>query len=497
MTKKRRKDWTKVAHVAVFCVVLAVMGVLFMTLPRLPVSMVENRQLTAMPTWSWNDFFFGSYTQEMDLFVADQFPFREDLVSFSFWLKQHLGVPSEEMAFYHIALDVEGDGMESLDDGPMGSETVQNEAPAAKPVEDTPEATPVATEPPTDRRQAYEGKISGLVAMMLLQNEDENELEGDRNTSADPPSPKASTTSPATEPEVPTGAAEGIIVVEGRAMQTFSGKNAPGKAYGKTINAHYDAVKGKVRLFSMIVPSPAAFYLPSKHRRRTRSEKPYIESAYSHLHPKIHRVDAFSEMAPHSRDYLYFRTDHHWTALGAYYAYRGFCKSAGWKPLELDQFEKRTGYKVFMGSLYKKTQDRRLRKRPDRMEYYVPPVTHTAERFYKGSPKKSSPASFLEEKFRGYLVFLGGDYPLMIAKTSVNNGKTVLLVKNSYGNPFAVYLLSHYENVLVVDYRYQKQALSVLVDRYDVDDLVFLNGVVTSAAFPHLRSMKRLVRGRK
>jgi hypothetical protein len=489
MTQKRRKDWTKVTHVAVFCVVLVVMGVLFMTLPRLPVSTVENRQLTAMPTWSWNEFFFGSYTQEMDLFVADQFPFREDLVSFSFWLKQHLGVPSEEMAFYHIALDDEGDDLESLGDEPIESGTVQNEVLVAEPVEDTPEPTPVTIEPPKSTTRAPEGKVSGLVAMMLQQNENGNELKRDRITGDGPP--------PATEPEVPTGAAEGIIVVEGRAMQTFSGKNAPGKAYGKTINAHYDAVKGKVRLFSMIVPSPAAFYLPSKHRRRTRSEKPYIESAYSHLHPKIHRVDAFSEMAPHSRDYLYFRTDHHWTALGAYYAYRGFCKSAGWKPLELNQFEKRTGYKVFMGSLYKKTQDRRLRKRPDRMEYYVPPVTHTAERFYKGSTKKSSPASFLEEKFRGYLVFLGGDYPLMIAKTSVTNGKTAMLVKNSYGNPFAIYLLSHYENVLVVDYRYQKQALSVLVDRYDVDDLVFLNGVVTSAAFPHLRLMKGLVRGRK
>jgi len=401
------------------------------------------------------------------------------------------------MAFYHIALDDEGDDLESLDDVPIESETVQNEVLVAEPVEDTPEPTPVTIEPPKSPTLAPEGKVSGLVAMMLQQNENGNELKGERITRADPPAKNASTTSPATEPGVPTGAAEGIIVVDGRAMQTFSGKNSPGKAYAKTINAHYDALNDKVRLFSMIVPSPAAFYLPSKHRRRTRSEKPYIDSAYSLLHPKIRRVDALSAMKSHSSEYLYFRTDHHWTALGAYYAYRAFCESAGFKPLELNQFEKRTGYKVFMGSLYKKTQDRRLKRRPDRMEYYVPPVTHTAERFYKKSPKRSAPASFLEEKFRGYLVFLGGDYPLMVAKTSVTNGKTAMLVKNSYGNPFAVYLLSHYENVLVVDYRYQKQALSVLVDRYDVDDLVFLNGVVTSAAFPHLRLMKRLVRGRK
>jgi len=208
-------------------------------------------------------------------------------------------------------------------------------------------------------------------------------------------------------------------------------------------------------------------------------------------------VDAYGEMAPHFKEYLYYRTDHHWTALGAYYAYRAFCKTAGWPPLELNQFEKRTGFKQFLGAMYRKTRDPELKKNPDRIDYYVPPVTHTAVRYTKERPNKAVSASFIEEKYRAYFIFLGGDFPLMVADTSVKNGKTALLVKNSYGNPFAVYLLSHYERVVVVDYRYQKQPLPKLVEQYDVDDVVFLNGVVTSAALPHLRLMRRLLRGRK
>ena len=94
-------------------------------------------------------------------------------------------------------------------------------------------------------------------------------------------------------------------------------------------------------------------------------------------------------------------------------------------------------------------------------------------------------------------MFLGGDHPLMIATTSVRNGKSVMLVKNSYGNPFAIFLLAHYERVVVVDYRYQKRALAKLVKEHEIDDLVFLNVSSLSASRSHQRHLRTMLRDRR
>ena len=138
-----------------------------------------------------------------------------------------------------------------------------------------------------------------------------------------------------------------------------------------------------------------------------------------------------------------------------------------------------------------------MKRLADKVDYYVPPVTHEAIRYSRLRPKRPVSGPFLREGLRGYKMFLGGDFPLMIADTSVDNGKSVMLVKNSYGNPFAIYLLSHYDRVVVVDYRYQKRPLAELVKEHDIDDLVFLNVSSLSASRSHQRHLKALLRGRR
>ena len=92
-------------------------------------------------------------------------------------------------------------------------------------------------------------------------------------------------------------------------------------------------------------------------------------------------VDAYSELRKHTDRYIFFRTDHHWTQLGAYYAYTAFCQSTGLEPVPIEDFE--TGsFEGFVGSMYTYTskypQSSILRDNPDTLYYYVPKTESSA-----------------------------------------------------------------------------------------------------------------------
>lgn len=267
--------------------------------------------------------------------------------------------------------------------------------------------------------------------------------------------------------------------------------------YATVINKHYDTVKDQSRVFSVVVPTGRALAGVKRETRKYRTVAEQLATVNQHLTPGIFGVDALSSMAAHVDEYLYFRTDHHWTALGAYYAYGSWAESAGLSPLPLEELERRVQSRSFLGSIYRRKKSSAMRRRPDRVAYYVPPVTHEGIRYSRTRPKRATATSFLREKLRGYKMFLGGDHPLMIAHTSVGNGKSVMLVKNSYGNPFAIFLLAHYERVVVVDYRYQKRALAKLVKEHEIDDLIFLNVSSLSASRSHQRHLRTMLRDRR
>jgi hypothetical protein len=284
----------------------------------------------------------------------------------------------------------------------------------------------------------------------------------------------------------------GLAVPKKKPVSTwFKGR---ARDYATVINKLYDAVKDDSRVFSVVVPTGRALAGVKRQTKKYRIVHEQLTTVNDHLTPGILGVDALSSMAAHVDEYLYFRTDHHWTALGAYYAYRSLAESAGFSPLPLEELERRVQSKYFLGSLYRRKKTSAMRRRPDRVAYYIPPVSHEGVRYSRQRPKRATASPFLREKLRGYKMFLGGDHPLMIANTSVRNGKSVMLVKNSYGNPFAIFLLAHYERVVVVDYRYQKRALAKLVKEHEIDDLVFLNVSSLSASRSHQRHLRTMLR---
>jgi len=283
-----------------------------------------------------------------------------------------------------------------------------------------------------------------------------------------------------------------ILIYNGMAIQIFGGNNAMANAYAKVINKYQNIFNGSINIFDIVVPSHASFYLPEQYKKMSVSEKNNIDHIYSSLSPGIYAVDAYTEMEAHKNEYLFFRTDHHWTGRGAYYAYYAFCKKAGIPPIELGSMERKIK-KKFLGSLYWLTRDSRLAENYDSVEYFKVPGKFKAWYYTDSLINKGRLITVYAEYASNYGVFLGGDFPLMKIETSLSNGKRVLLLKNSYGNAFAPYLTANFERVYVIDYRYFNHDVKEFVSKEGITDIVILNGTFSANTSWHLYRLGKIL----
>ena len=210
-----------------------------------------------------------------------------------------------------------------------------------------------------------------------------------------------------------------MLVVGDRAMEVPYGDKDTIRSYADAVNDIAAKLGSSVRTFSIAVPNAAAFYAPAENQHMLQTDM--IAACYDRLKElksTAIAVDAYSKLEAHKDEYLYFRSDHHWTALGAYYAYTAFCESAGLKAEPLSKFESGE-YTGFLGSLYSAIkaypQSQALADNPDTVQFWRP--------FVDLDTKWYPDAEFSMEYFGGtlckvddtsnkYLTFLGGDHPI-------------------------------------------------------------------------------------
>ncbi|GJM80533.1 hypothetical protein HMSSN139_30290 [Paenibacillus sp. HMSSN-139] len=145
-------------------------------------------------------------------------------------------------------------------------------------------------------------------------------------------------------------------------------------------------------------------------------------------------VEVYPALSANRREYLYYKTDHHWTTLGAYYAYRELCKQMGIVPQAKNEFELRQVTDQFYGSLYSTSGFRHLR--PDQIELWLPKDEERVSVEYSGEQQPAD-SLYAMENLNGkdkYAVFLNGN-PAQVKITSDQaNGRRLLIVKDSYAN---------------------------------------------------------------
>lgn len=267
-----------------------------------------------------------------------------------------------------------------------------------------------------------------------------------------------------------------VVICNKRAIQLFGGSKIAAKNFSKLLKLYKTEFNNKLNIFCMAIPLGGDYYLPQKINKK--AEKDFIDYLYSITDSGIHCVKAYQELQMHTKEYIQFNTDHHWTGLGAYYAYQAFCDAAGFKFVPLTSMNKKTIHN-FLGTLYYYTKSNDLKENKDSVEFFKVPF-ETNSFFYRNINDKGTPSQLYYERASGgnaYGVFLGGDFPIVRCITPNKNGRKIIVIKDSYGNAFSPYLASHYEEVIILDYRFFNNNIKDLVNKYHVTDLLFAHNI--------------------
>ena len=393
-------------------------------------SETEKRELTEFPAFTVESFLSGEFTDQVSLWYADTFPGREGFIKAYHGIQSLFGLRGEQFQ--------QGDMGDDIPDGPMDPNA------------------------PVDRPT--------------------NGGEGGEQVG-------------------------GYYLVEDTAYELYSFSQANAQTYASLMNKAAVTLEGKAKVYDLIIPLHYSFALSAEvqDQHKLPDADQAIRYMYSGMNEDVHTVNAYAALMAHKDEYIYFRTDHHWTATGAYYAYEAYCKAAGITPTPLSSYEKLT-FGGFLGTLYSKTgQPAAMGANPDSVEAYVPKGTNDLYTYdekgertlWRGGVVRRETDKFYAAAASKYNCFIVGDNPL----TEIHNenisadrkGTTVLLVKESFGNAFAPFLVDSYEYVYVVDYRYYHGTLSELVTSKGVDDVIFLNNVVAATGGARLSEMEDFI----
>lgn len=443
---------------ALLCAMLALMMAvgIWSLVDRDPeISVTEKRELAARPKFSFSTLADGSFIQQFESYYSDTFPGREKLLGMNRKMnKFYYYSPAEQN---YLVIDYQG-GAEH------GGEALADVEAALAGIKKVTEAAPSAIPSPPPSSVGTGGE--------------------QEKPEADEPLPELST--PQESEVVNTGS---IIITGDRAMDVPTATWSIVDSYADAVNALNKALGPDVRTISLITPNSAAFYAPESMRTGDHSQPDMIQYCYDRMDDDIITVDAYMALREHTDEYIYFRTDHHWTALGAYYAYTNFCKAVGFEAAELSDFQTGT-YTGFLGSMYTYTQgypqSEMLKDNPDTLTYYLPRVETHAKYYSDTTLSDGVPISVVYTKLaenvdNKYLCFIGGDSPVCIIQTAVEDGPVCLMLKESYGNAFAPFLTSHYSKIVVIDPRKFNQQgmpsldLTAFAAEQGVNDLLVLN----------------------
>ena len=198
------------------------------------------------------------------------------------------------------------------------------------------------------------------------------------------------------------------------------------------------------------------------------------------------QIDYLSALSAHSDQDLYYRTDHHWTSLGAYYGYAAVAKAFGFTEKPLDAFTPERVTEDFNGTLYSTSGVHWLP--PDPMDLYVPADGLTVTSWRTGKPEAGElyDRSWLEKKDK-YSLFLGGNQPLCVVSNPEAAGGKVLMVRDSYADSLAPFLATEFQEVHLLDLRYYKNSVARYAEENGMD------AIVVSYSVPNFLSDANLV----
>lgn len=233
-----------------------------------------------------------------------------------------------------------------------------------------------------------------------------------------------------------------------------------------------------IPMYMMLVPD-AANVLESKlpNFAVTEDQDEIFAKIQENLGERITWIDAGKVLKEHKKEKIYYRTDHHWTTLGAYYAYQQLALTM---QLDTSKEPKLTEYAVtstFNGTLSASSGYETGYEEP--IYIYAPQNDDDAPKIvvnYVEEQKKTATLydrSKLDEKDK-YAVFLSGNHATVDIRTTADTTDRLLLIKDSYANCLVPFLTPYYREIIIIDPRYYYGNLDEVMEENKITSVLFL-----------------------
>ncbi len=394
-------------------------------------SAVENRTLTEFPAFTWESFLDGSYFSDISLWYADTYPLREPMVQANLSLKGLYGIQPETQMIggNRVSEELPGEG-EALSD---------EELQAARPARDH-----NISEPEVRARAA------------------------------------------AIEDQIKNG-----VYTDGSAAYTlYYFDRGATQAYADVINDAAEMLKGEADVYSILLPTNGGVMLSDELLAQlgVPNQDQAIDYFYSLMDDQVLTVPTFDTLYEHRNEYLYFRTDFHWTQLAAYYVYKSFCETKGIEPSPYDQWEELV-FQPYVGE-YANFLDvssfvpdyvaARIPQDTNSMVYWPDDLNLADE--YEGAI--ITDLTTADDGANKYNCFVCGNRPLSyIENPKVNDGSSCLVIKDSFGNPLVSTMVDSYQYIWTVDFRFSNQKMLDLVREHGIKDVIFENVLMFAGTY--------------
>lgn len=285
-----------------------------------------------------------------------------------------------------------------------------------------------------------------------------------------------------------------LAIVDGKILEVFRESPTARDMYISAVNGIGATLPEGASAYLLMVPTQIEFDT-SEYAELADSQKATIDTVYGALNG-VTGVNVYDLLAEHTNEYIYFRTDHHWTQRGAHYGYTALMTAMGQEPVALSDM-KWQSIEGFLGYLFAQANLPELEQYADNIEYFMPGENYDvkAKIMESGEIVEYGAKIYFTPEVGGYNnygIFMGSDHPFSRVTTNAKNGKTALVIKDSYANALLPFLTSHYETIIVVDPRSYFGTLADIYAEYDVDDVIIINYAFSSTFTSFIEAMEKI-----
>ncbi len=418
-----------------FIFVLLLGALIGLLIPLRPdVSEVENRTLTKFPEFTLETFLNGEYFSDISTWYSDTFLLRDQLITANQKITALYGLKTDEQM---IGADIQADEI------PVETSSVQ----------------------PDTSQTALSQTTSSTDTQSQVGN-------------GEPVLPDSYKMEEAVQAQIQ----KRLYVKDGAAYTIYGFDQSAADIYTKALSNAAAELSGQTNVYSILVPLNSGVMLDEQTLESLGgSDQKQTIDYYYNSYKGVTGIETIDTLREHNSEYLYFRTDHHWTAQGAYYVYRNFCQAKGWTPNELDSFETMQ-FSPFLGTYYTKlNKPSDMEANPDTVTAYIPHGTNTMT--YQDKDGQEYEWNVIRDVSKrgsgsGYATFIAGDNPMsVIQNPNITDGSSCLVLKESYANCLVPFLVDHYQTIYIVDFRYANVNVVDFIKEKQIQDFIVVNNI--------------------